>query len=160
MPDKNILIYDSTLRDGAQGEHVSFSNDDKLRIARKLDELGVAYIEGGWPASNPRDFDFFREAASIKFKYARLCAFGCSRRKDVAAADDPQLRALLDSGAPVCTIVGKTPASQVREILNVTEDENLAMIRESCRFLADAGREVIFDAEHFFEAWSEDAEYA
>ena len=160
MPDKNILIYDSTLRDGAQGEHVSFSKDDKLRIARKLDELGVAYIEGGWPASNPRDFDFFREAASIKFKYARLCAFGCTRRKGLTAESDSQLRALLDSGAPVCTIVGKTPASQVREILNVSEEENLAMIRESCRFLADAGREVIFDAEHFFDAWSEDAEYA
>ena len=80
MPDKTILIYDSTLRDGAQGEHVSFSKDDKLRIAKKLDELGVAYIEGGWPGSNPRYFEFFREAASIKFKYAKLCAFGCTRR--------------------------------------------------------------------------------
>lgn len=160
MPDKNILIYDSTLRDGAQGEHVSFSKDDKLRIAKKLDELGVAYIEGGWPGSNPRDFDFFREAASIKFKYARLCAFGCTRRGELAAGDDPQLRALLDSGAPVCTIVGKTPASQVREILNVSEEENLSMIRESCRFLADAGREVIFDAEHFFDAWNENKSYA
>ena len=160
MPDQNILIYDSTLRDGAQGEHVSFSKDDKLRIAEKLDELGVAYIEGGWPASNPRDFEFFRDAAAIKFRYAKLCAFGCTRRKDLAAADDPQLRALLDSGAPVCTIVGKTPASQAAEILNVSEDENLAMIRESCRFLADAGREVIFDAEHFFDAWNEDPDYA
>ena len=82
MPDQNILIYDSTLRDGAQGEHVSFSMDDKLRIAEKLDELGVAYIEGGWPGSNPRDFDFFREAVGLKFRYAKLCAFGCTRRKD------------------------------------------------------------------------------
>ena len=142
MPDQNILIYDSTLRDGAQGEHVSFSKDDKLRIAEKLDELGVAYIEGGWPGSNPRDAEFFRDAASRTFKYAKLCAFGCTRRKDLAAGDDPQLRALLDSGAPVCTIVGKTPASQVRDILNVSEEENLSMIRESCRFLADAGREA------------------
>ena len=123
MPDQNILIYDSTLRDGAQGEHVSFSKDDKLRIAEKLDELGVAYIEGGWPGSNPRDAEFFRDAASRTFKYAKLCAFGCTRRKDLTAEDDPQLRALLDSGAPVCTIVGKTPASQVREILNGFAEE-------------------------------------
>ena len=160
MPDKNILIYDSTLRDGAQGEGITFSKDDKLRIAMKLDELGVAYIEGGWPGSNQNDTDFFREAASLKFKYAKLCAFGCTRRKELTAENDPQLRALLDSGAPVCTIVGKTPASQVREILNVSEEDNLAMIRESCRFLADAGREVIFDAEHFFDAWNENCEYA
>ena len=160
MPDKNILIYDSTLRDGAQGEHVSFSKDDKLCIAEKLDELGVAYIEGGWPGSNPRDAEFFRDAASHTFKYAKLCAFGCTRRKDLSAEKDPQMLALLDSGAPVCTIVGKTPASQAREILNVSEEENLAMIRESCRFLADAGREVIFDAEHFFDAWQEDRNYA
>ena len=92
MPDQNILIYDSTLRDGAQGEHVSFSKDDKLRIAEKLDELGVAYIEGGWPASNPRDAEFFREAASRTFKYAKLCAFGCTRRKDLAAENDPWCR--------------------------------------------------------------------
>jgi len=160
MPDNKILIYDSTLRDGAQGEHVSFSKDDKLRIAVKLDELGVAYIEGGWPGSNPRDFDFFREAANLKFRYAKLCAFGCTRRKDLAAADDPQLVSLLDSGAPACTIVGKTPASQALEVLNATPEENLAMIRESCRFLADAGREVLFDAEHFFDGWRENRAYA
>ena len=98
MPDQNILIYDSTLRDGAQGEHVSFSKDDKLRIAEKLDELGVAYIEGGWPASNPRDFEFFRDAAGIRFRYAKLCAFGCRparrNRAGLEAAGRPPPRCL------------------------------------------------------------------
>ncbi len=155
-----IQIYDSTLRDGAQGEHVSFSKCDKLEIAVLLDKLGVAYIEGGWPGSNPTDDEFFQEASKLKFQYAKLCAFGCTRRKDIRVEDSPNLRMLLESGAPVCTVVGKTSPWHVERVLETTRAENLAMIRESCRFLSEAGREVIFDAEHFFDAWRLDSEYA
>lgn len=155
-----ILVYDSTLRDGAQGELVSFSAADKIRIAQKLDNLGVAYIEGGWPAANPLDNDFFREIRNYSFRYARLSACGCTRRKNSRVQDDAFIRALLDSEAPVCTVVGKASLLHVADVLQTSPDENLAMIRDSVSYLKSAGREVHFDAEHFFDAWLYDRSYA
>ncbi|HEY1066773.1 MAG TPA: citramalate synthase, partial [Pirellulales bacterium] len=158
---RRIQIYDTTLRDGSQGEGVSFSLQDKLIIAQRLDDLGFDYIEGGFPLSNDKDFAFFRRAArEIQFKHAKLCAFGMTRRRGVRAADDPGMQALLDSAAPVLTIVGKTSDFHVREVLRVSLEENLAMIEETVRFLRDAGREVIYDAEHFFDGWKSNPDYA
>ena len=144
-----IAIYDTTLRDGAQREGVSFSVNDKLRIAQKLDELGVAYIEGGWPGSNKKDLDFFRCAAGYTFKNARLCAFGSTRRPGINVEADPNLRALLEVDTKVVAIVGKSWDYHVLNALETTLDENLAMIRDSITYLKIRGREVIYDAEHF-----------
>jgi 2-isopropylmalate synthase len=155
-----VKIYDTTLRDGTQGEGISFSVTDKLLIAEKLDHFGVDYIEGGFPGSNPRDITFFQEAGKLKLKHARLAAFGATRRAGVKPEDDAQLRALLDSGMPVLAIVGKTWTLHVTEILRTTIEENLAMIEDSIRFLVAQGREVIYDAEHFFDGYKADAEYA
>jgi len=155
-----VKIYDTTLRDGTQGEGISFSVADKLRIAERLDQFGVDYIEGGFPGSNPRDITFFAEAKHLKLKHARLAAFGSTRRADAKADEDPQLRTLLDSGMPVMTIVGKTCTLHVTEILRTTLEENLAMIEDSTRYLVAQGREVIYDAEHFFDGYKADPEYA
>jgi len=155
-----VKIYDTTLRDGTQGEGISFSVTDKLLIAERLDEFGVDYIEGGFPGSNPRDITFFAEAAKLKLKHARLAAFGATRRAGVKAEADPQLRTLLDSGMPVMTIVGKSWNLHVTEILRTTPEENLAMIEDSVRFLVGQGREVIYDAEHFFDGYRDDPDYA
>ena len=155
-----VKIYDTTLRDGTQGEGISFSVADKLRIAEKLDLFGVDYIEGGFPGSNPRDIAFFAEAKHLKLKHARLAAFGSTRRAGAKAAEDPQLRTLLDSGMPVLTIVGKTWLLHVTEILRTTPEENLAMIEDSVRYLVSQGREVIYDAEHFFDGYLADPDYA
>lgn len=141
----------TTLRDGTQGEGISFSVTDKLRIAQRLDEFGMDYIEGGFPGSNPRDIAFFAEAKTLRLKHARLAAFGATRRAGVKAAEDAQLRVLLESEVPVLTIVGKTWLMHVEEILRTTPEENLAMIEDSVRHLTGQGREVIYDAEHFFE---------
>ncbi len=157
---RRIQIYDTTLRDGSQGEGVSFSLDDKLRIAQRLDELGVDYIEGGYPLSNPKDAEFFQKVAELKLQHAKVCAFGMTRRRGKTAAEDIGMQALLNSGAPVTTVVGKTSAFHVTEVLRVAPEENLAMIRDSVAYLAEMGREVIYDAEHFFDGWKEDAEYA
>jgi 2-isopropylmalate synthase len=159
-PANTTLIYDTTLRDGTQGEGVNFSVTDKLLIAQKLDEFGVDYIEGGFPGSNPRDITFFNEAKNLRLKHARLAAFGSTRRAGAKPADDPQLRTLLDSAMPVTTIVGKTWTLHVTEILNTTLDENLAMIGESCAYLTANGREVIYDAEHFFDGYRANPDYA
>jgi len=156
----HVLIYDTTLRDGTQGEGVNFTVTDKLLIAEKLDQFGVDYIEGGFPGSNPRDITFFQEAQKLRLKRARLAAFGATRRANTKASDDPQLRTLLDSGMPVMTIVGKTWTLHVTEILNTTLDENLAMIGDSCAWLAAQGREVIYDAEHFFDGYKTNPDYA
>ncbi|HWV56305.1 MAG TPA: hypothetical protein VNZ57_02440, partial [Longimicrobiales bacterium] len=145
-----IAIYDTTLRDGAQTEGISFSSDDKIRIARRLDEFGVSYIEGGWPGSNPKDEEFFQRAADIEWKHAQIAAFGSTRRRQVAPEDDANLRALVDAGTQVCTIVGKSWTLHVDEVLRAGRDENLAMIEESVAFLVAHGRKVIYDAEHFF----------
>jgi 2-isopropylmalate synthase len=155
-----IQLYDTTLRDGSQGEGVSFSVKDKLRIARRLDEFGMHYIEGGWPGSNPKDIQFFEAARSLQLKHARLCAFGSTRRKQGTAAEDPMILQLADSGAPVVTIFGKSWRLHVREVLSATDDENLEMIRDTVGFLKSRGLEVIYDAEHFFDGYADDPAYA
>jgi 2-isopropylmalate synthase len=160
MKSNQVLVYDTTLRDGTQGEGISFSVTDKLLIAEKLDQFGVDYIEGGYPGSNPRDITFFQEVKSLRFKHAKLAAFGSTRRAGAKASEDPQLRTLLDSGVPVVTLVGKTWTLHVNEILRTTLEENLAMIEDSIAFLAANGREVIHDAEHFFDGFKADPDYA
>jgi 2-isopropylmalate synthase len=155
-----VKIYDTTLRDGTQGEGISFSVTDKLLIAQKLDAFGVDYIEGGFPGSNPRDITFFQEAKNLKLKHARLAAFGSTRRAGAKADEDAQLRTLLESGMPVMTIVGKTWTLHVTEILRTTLEENLAMIEDSARYLVAQGREVIYDAEHYFDGYKSDPDYA
>ncbi|MBP7142192.1 MAG: citramalate synthase [Opitutaceae bacterium] len=158
--NKAVKIYDTTLRDGTQGEGISFSVTDKLLIAEKLDQFGIDYIEGGFPGSNPRDITFFQEAKKLRLKHARLAAFGSTRRANTKPSDDAQLRTLIESGMPVCTIVGKTWRLHVTEILRTTPEENLAMIEDSIRHLASNGREVIYDAEHFFDGFKSDPDYA
>ena len=159
MTVKTIQIYDTTLRDGTQGEGVSLSLEDKLQIARRLDEIGVDYIEGGYPLSNEKDEQFFQQVQELGLKHAKVCAFGMTRRRGVEAAEDPGMLALRDSGAPVCTVVGKTWDFHVTEVLRVSPEENLQMIADSVRFLVDEGREVIYDAEHFFDGWKANPEY-
>jgi len=160
MKPNQVLVYDTTLRDGTQGEGISFSVTDKLQIAEKLDQFGVDYIEGGYPGSNPRDITFFQEVKKLRFKHAKLAAFGSTRRAGAKASEDPQLRTLLDSGVPVLTLVGKTWTLHVNEILRTTLEENLAMIEDSIAFLTANGREVIHDAEHFFDGFKSDPDYA
>ncbi len=155
-----VQLYDTTLRDGAQMEGISLSVEDKLKIAAKLDELGVHYVEGGWPGSNPKDAEFFVRAQSLQLRHARLAAFGSTRRAGAGAADDANLRALLDARTPVVTIVGKANDVHVREVLETTPEENLAMIADSVRFLKEQGRTVFFDAEHFFDGFASDRDYA
>lgn len=155
-----VEIYDTTLRDGSQGEGINFSVADKLRIAERLDQFGVHYIEGGWPGSNPKDIEFFAQARRRKFRKARLAAFGSTRRKGVAVEDDDQVRLLLEAETPVITIFGKTSMLHVTEVLRCTPEENLAMIADTVRYLKDHGRTVIYDAEHCFDGYKLDAEYA
>ena len=155
-----VEIYDTTLRDGSQGEGINFSVMDKLRIAEKLDLFGVHYIEGGWPGSNPKDIEFFAEAKRRKFKHARVAAFGSTRRKSVPVESDDQVRLLLDAQTPVVTIFGKTWLLHVKEVLRTTPDENLAMIGDTVRFLKDHRKFVIYDAEHALDGYKDDPEYA
>ncbi|MAH08249.1 MAG: citramalate synthase [Euryarchaeota archaeon] len=158
---KNLVeIYDTTLRDGSQGEGVSFTVAAKLRIAEKLDQFGIDYIEGGWPGSNPRDMAFFEEAKQLKLKHAKIVAFGSTRRASLSAEEDPQLKLLLDADTPVVTIFGKSWLLHVTEILRTTPEENLKMIEDSVRFLAEQGKQVIYDAEHFFDGYRDNSEYA
>ncbi len=157
----DLHVYDTTLRDGAQQEGLSLSVNDKLAIARELDALGVGFIEGGWPGANPRDTEFFRRAATeVAFANAKLVAFGATRRANTTAAEDPQVRALLDAGTPVITLVAKSHLGHVRKALRTTGDENLAMIRDTIEFLRGEGREVFLDAEHFFDGYALDRDYA
>lgn len=157
---RRIQIYDTTLRDGSQGEGVSLSLHDKLLITQRLDSLGFDYIEGGYPLSNEKDAQYFQRVRELDLRHAKVCAFGMTRRKGIAAVDDPGMIALLRSEAPVVTIVGKTWDFHATEILRVDLDENLAMISDSVRAVCDAGREVIYDAEHFFDGWKANPEYA
>ncbi len=157
---QKVEIYDTTLRDGAQAEGINFSLADKLRIAERLDQFGVHYIEGGWPGSNPKDLEFFQQAAKRKWKNAKIASFGFTRKKGVAVEDDPQIRMLLDSKSPVVTIVGKTWLLHVTEVLRVKPDENLAMISDTIRFLKDQGKTVVYDAEHSFDGFKDEPEYA
>jgi 2-isopropylmalate synthase len=158
--DRAVEIYDTTLRDGTQREGLSLSCDDKLRIARRLDAFGVDYIEGGFPGSNPKDQEFFRRARGETWAHARIVAFGATRRAGIEASQDPNLVALVEAGAPVAAIFGKTSLLHVREILRVTPQENLDMIGDSVAFLVGAGLEVVYDAEHFFDGFLLDADYA
>ncbi len=153
-------IYDTTLRDGTQGEGISFSVLDKMRIAEKLDEFGVHYIEGGWPGSNPKDAAFFEAARQHRFKHARLAAFGSTRRAHTAVEKDPQIALLLEAQTPVVTIFGKSWRLHVTEILGIEPAENRAMITDTVRHLKSHGREVIYDAEHFFDGYKADPEHA
>ena len=160
MKSFDVEIYDTTLRDGSQGEGINFSVVDKLRLAERLDTFGIQYIEGGWPGSNPKDIEFFEQARQRKFKNARLAAFGSTRRKNEAVDKDDQVRLLLKAETPVVTIFGKTWLLHVREVLKTNPDENLAMIADTIRFLKDNGRFVVYDAEHAFDGYKDNADYA
>jgi len=155
-----IKIYDTTLRDGTQGEGVSFSMEDKVRLTTRLDALGVHYIEGGWPGSNPKDLRFFRRMRDMTLKHAKLAAFSMTRRADATAESDANMQALLDAGAPVATIVGKSWDFHVTHALSTTLDENLKMIADTIAFLRPRVEEVMFDAEHFFDGFRRNREYA
>lgn len=155
-----VAIYDTTLRDGSQGEGVNFSLQDKLLLTRKLDELGVDYIEGGYPLSNPKDFEYFQAVRGLNLRHAKVVAFGMTRRKNAPPETDTCLKALLDSGTPVVTIVGKTWDFHVTDVLGTTLDENLRMIADSVGFCRSQGREVFYDAEHFFDGYRANPEYA
>ena len=155
-----VSIYDTTLRDGTQGTGISFSISDKIRVAEKLDAFGVHYIEGGWPGSNPKDAAFFAEAAGRSWKNARITAFGMTRRGKMKVEDDPQVQLLLDAKTPAVTIVGKTWPLHVLEVFQVSLEENLAMISDTVAYLKRHGREVLYDAEHFFDSFRDDPEYS
>src|SRR5207247_1978975 len=155
-----VEIYDTTLRDGSQGEGINFSVMDKLRIAEKLDAFGIQYIEGGWPGSNPKDMEFFTEAKRRKFKTAKLAAFSMTRRKKIAVEKDANLRQLLEAETPAICIVGKTWLLHVVEVLETTPDENLAMIADTVKFFKDHGKTVIYDAEHSFDGYKNESDYA
>ena len=156
----SVEIFDTTLRDGAQTEGISYSVDDKLRIARKLDELGVAFIEGGWPGSNPKDVIFFERARAESWRHAKIVAFGATRRAKLKPQDDPSVRALVEAGTEACAIFGKSSVLQVKEVLRTTLEENLKMIEETVAWLRGQGKRVIYDAEHFFDGYRLDAAYA
>ncbi len=158
--ESHVEIYDTTLRDGSQGEGINFSVADKLRIAERLDAFGVHFIEGGWPGSNPKDIEFFAQAKRKKFKHAKLAAFGSTRRKRVPVENDEQVRLLIEAQTPVVTIYGKTWQLHVKEVLRCSPEENLAMISDTVRFLKDHGKFVIYDAEHGFDGFKDDADYA
>jgi 2-isopropylmalate synthase len=157
---ESVLLYDTTLRDGTQREGLTLSLQDKIKIARRLDDVGMAYVEGGWPGSNPKDEEFFAAAKDITWRNTRLAAFGSTRHRANRAEDDPNLRSLIDAATPVTTIFGKSWLLHAREVLGASEDENLAMIGDSVAFLRAAGREVVYDAEHFFDGYKDDADYA
>ena len=155
-----ILLYDTTLRDGTQREGLSLSCEDKLKIARALDELGVHYIEGGWPGSNPKDAEFFQRVPSLGLRHARVAAFGATRRAGGRCEDDANIRALVEAATPVVTLVGKSSVLHVEQVLETTLDENVAMIADSVAYFKALGKELIYDAEHFFDGYKLSPEYA
>ncbi len=155
-----VELYDTTLRDGAQMEGISFSVQDMLRIAKKLDEFGIHYIEGGWPGSNPKAMAFFKEVKKLKLKNSVITAFGSTHRKDKTVKTDPNIKALIESGARVVTIFGKTSELHVKDVLKVSLDENLRMIENTVKYLDKNFDKVFFDAEHFFDAYKENPDYA
>lgn len=156
----DIKIYDTTLRDGSQGEGISFSLDDKIKIARKLDYLGISYIEGGWPGSNPKDLEFFQAMRDYNWENAQLAAFSSTRKPGVNVKQDSNIKSLLESGVKVATIFGKAWDFHVLRALETTLEENLAMIRDTIVFLKENGLQVFFDAEHFFDGYKNNPEYA
>ncbi|MHC4986825.1 MAG: citramalate synthase, partial [Planctomycetota bacterium] len=155
-----ITIYDTTLRDGAQSEGVNFTVRDKLKIAELLDEFGVTMIEGGWPGSNPKDVAFFEQAKKLKLKHAKVSAFGSTCKPKSTPATDANIRALIEAETSVVTVVGKSWTRHVKQVLRVSYDKNLSLIEKSLAYLAKAGRKVIFDAEHFFDGYVADPDYA
>ncbi|MBI2949414.1 MAG: citramalate synthase [Verrucomicrobia bacterium] len=155
-----VEIYDTTLRDGSQGEGINFSAADKLRIAERIDAFGIHYIEGGWPGSNPKDMEFFLQARRRKWKNAQIAAFSMTRRKGISVEKDDLMRQILEAETPIVTIVGKSWLLHVTEVLRARPDENLAMIADTVRFLKDHGKKVIYDAEHAFDGFKDDPEYA
>ena len=157
---RSVQIYDTTLRDGTQAEGISFSLVDKIRIAEKLDAFGIPYIEGGWPGSNPKDAEFFVEAKKRKFKQAKIAAFGSTRKPKTRCEDDPQIKMLVDAATPVVTLVGKSWLLHVHEVIRTTPEENLAMIRDTAAYFKKVGKEVVYDAEQFFDGYQDNAEYA
>ncbi len=157
---RRIFIYDTTLRDGTQCEGVSLSVPAKLRLAEKLDSFGIDFIEGGWPGSNPRDMAFFEHASSLALKHAKITAFGSTRRAGVKVEDDPQIKLLIEANTPYVTIFGKTWLLHVTKVIKTTPGENLRMIEDSVAYLVSRGRRVIYDAEHFFDGYKDDPEYA
>ena len=160
MKDNQILIYDTTLRDGSQAEGVSFTVSAKLRVAEKLDQFGVDYIEGGWPGSNPRDMAFFEQASGLNLQHSKIAAFGSTRRASTPVEEDAQVKLLLEANTPVVTIFGKTWLLHVTDVLRTTPEENLAMIEDTVRYLKEQGKEVVYDAEHFFDGYLDKPEYA
>jgi 2-isopropylmalate synthase len=160
VSDQPVTLYDTTLRDGTQGENITLSLADKLRVARMLDEYGMPFIEGGWPGSNPKDIEFFTAARSIRWQTAKLAAFGSTRHRANRPDDDPNLHELVAAETPVVTIFGKSWLLHVTEVLGATPAENLDMIAESVAFIADRGREAVYDAEHFFDGYKADRAYA
>ncbi len=160
MTDQPVVLYDTTLRDGTQGENITLSLADKLRVARMLDEYGMPYIEGGWPGSNPKDVEFFKAARTMTWQHAKLAAFGSTRHRSNRAEDDPNLREIVAAETPVVTIFGKSWLLHVTEVLGATPAENLDMIADSVRYVVDRGRESIYDAEHFFDGYKADRDYA
>ena len=158
--DRPVTLYDTTLRDGTQGENITLSLADKLRVARMLDEYGMPYIEGGWPGSNPKDIEFFREARRMTWRTAKLAAFGSTRHRSNRPEDDANLRELVAAETPVVTIFGKSWLLHVTEVLGATPQENLEMIADSVGFVVGYGRELVYDAEHFFDGYRDDRDYA
>ena len=156
----DVTLYDTTLRDGAQTEGVSFSVADKIRIAQKLDELGIHYIEGGWPGANPKDMDFFRQIKKLKLKNSEIVAFGSTRRAKSKASYDPVLRALLAANTKTITIFGKSWDMHVKDVFRIPLDENLKMISDSVKYLKSKGKTVFYDAEHFFDGYLHNPDYA
>ena len=157
---RKVYLYDTTLRDGAQSEGISYSVIDKVRIARKLDELGIHFIEGGWPGSNPKDMEFYLKLSKKKLKSSSMVAFGSTRRPNKKARNDKNLLALIKSKAKYITIFGKTWDLHVKEVLRISLDDNLKIIRESVNFLKQKGRKVFYDAEHFFDGYKANPSYA
>ncbi|MFQ5950383.1 MAG: citramalate synthase, partial [Nitrospiria bacterium] len=157
---QHIEIYDTTLRDGAQSEDVSFSVEDKLRIAEKLDALGLHYIEGGWPGANPKDILFFEEMKKVHLKTAKLVAFGATRKSRNKVTEDPNLRSLIDAGTECVTLFGKSWALHVTDALGITLKKNLEIISDSVDYLRSRGKRVFYDAEHFFDGYRAQPDYA
>ncbi len=155
-----VELYDTTLRDGAQGEGISFSVSDKLRIASKIDELGISYIEGGWPGSNPKDMEFFKEVKKLKLANAKITAFGSTRRAKLKVSEDPNVKSLIKAGTEIITIFGKSWDMHVTSVLKIGLDENVEMIKDTVAYLKSKGKRVFYDAEHFFEGYLANPEYA
>ncbi len=160
MSEKRVSLFDTTLRDGTQGTGISLSSHDKIRIAEKMDAFGIDYIEGGWPGSNPTDRAFFDEAAKREWTHAKITAFGSTRRADHKVDEDPQVALLLQANTPVVTFFGKSWRLHVSEVLRTTPEENRAMIYDTSAYLKECGKEVVYDAEHFFDGYKDDAEHA